>query len=419
MQRATRIYLAYNIITAALFWMVFTVNSIYFVTVARLDPLQLVLVGTALELSVFIFEVPTGVVADTVSRRLSVIIGVFLIGAGFVLTGAVPHFWPIIAAQVLWGLGYTFTSGALQAWISDEIGEENAAAVFLRSAQLEQFGSLAGIGLSVLLASWWIQLPILAGGALFFPLGLFLMAAMPERGFKPAAAAGHGMFRRMGETLRSGVSMTRRRPALLGILGIGFFYGLYSEGFDRLWTAHLLERFTFPAWGGLTPVIWIGILQAGVMLLTALAVGGLRRRLANPRPEMLARVMSVTSTLLVAGLVGFALTGRFLAAVALYWAVNVLRQVNYPMYTAWVNHRIDPQVRATVLSFSSQVDAFGQIGGGPLVGWVARATTLQTGLLGSAALLVPVLGLLVGQVRGAGESMGGEPVSARLEADGQ
>jgi DHA3 family tetracycline resistance protein-like MFS transporter len=284
---------------------------------------------------------------------------------------------------------------------------------------LEQFGSLAGVGLSVWLASWWIQLPILIGGALFFPLGLFLIAAMPEHGFKPAPAAERSTWRRMGDTLRNGVGMTRRRPVLLLILGVGFFYGLYSEGFDRLWTAHMLERCVYPPGGGLTPVIWIGIIQAGVMLLTALAAGWLRRRLGHPRPEVLARAMSVTSTLLVAGLVGFALTGQFFVAVALYWAVNVLRQVNYPIYTAWVNHRIDPQVRATVLSLSSQVDAFGQMAGGPLVGWIARATTLQTGLLSSAALLAPVLGLVFRQVRGAGELTGGETLSPRMEMDGR
>ncbi len=418
MPRATRIYLLYTTVSAALFWMVFTVNSIYFVTVAKLDPLQLVLVGTALELSVFLFEVPTGIVADVVSRRLSVIIGVFLIGAGFLLTGAVPHFWPIVAAQALWGVGYTFTSGALQAWISDEIGEEHAAAAFLRAAHWEQWGALAGIGLSVGLAGWSLQAPILAGGALFFPLGVFLIAFMPEHGFKPTPAAERGTARRMIDTLRSGVGMTRRRPVLLLILGVGFFYGLYSEGFDRLWTAHMLERFVFPTWGGLSSVTWFGILQAGAMLLTALATGWLSRRLGNPRPETLARAMSVTSTLLVAGLVGFALAGQFLAAVALYWAISVLRQVNYPLYTAWVNHRVDPQVRATVISLSSQVDAFGQIGGGPLVGALARATTLQTGLLGSAALLAPVLGLLLRIVRGAGESTGDPTVSPQMETDG-
>jgi len=55
----------------------------------------------------------------------------------------------------------------------------------------------------------------------------------------------------------------------------------------------------------------------------------------------------------------------------------------YPLYTAWANQIIDSGVRATVLSFSSQVDAVGQIMGGPGVGWVARQFGLQIGLLTS------------------------------------
>ncbi len=125
------VYLFLEGATSLIFAVVFTVNMVYQVTVAELNPLQLVLVGTTLELSVFIFEVTTAVVADVSSRRLSVIIGYFLIGAGYLLEGSLPIFWTIVLAQVVWGLGYTFTSGATEAWISDEIGEAAAGKAFL------------------------------------------------------------------------------------------------------------------------------------------------------------------------------------------------------------------------------------------------------------------------------------------------
>ena len=62
-----------------------TVNMVFMVEVAGLDPLQMVLVGTVLEGWLFLFEIPTGVVADAVSRRLSVIIGHVMIGVGFLV----------------------------------------------------------------------------------------------------------------------------------------------------------------------------------------------------------------------------------------------------------------------------------------------------------------------------------------------
>jgi DHA3 family tetracycline resistance protein-like MFS transporter len=63
-----RLYLTFSFVTSALYSLIFTVNLLYYILIAKLDPLQLVLVGTALEASVFLFEVPTGVLADSYSR---------------------------------------------------------------------------------------------------------------------------------------------------------------------------------------------------------------------------------------------------------------------------------------------------------------------------------------------------------------
>src|SRR3712207_1957202 len=112
-----------------------TIASVYRIQPVALNPLQPVLVGTAPELAVLTFEVPTGVLADTSGRRPSVIIGLFLIGAGFVLEGSVPAFVAVLAAQVIWGASYTFISGALQAWVADEAGERDLGRVCLRGEQ--------------------------------------------------------------------------------------------------------------------------------------------------------------------------------------------------------------------------------------------------------------------------------------------
>jgi DHA3 family tetracycline resistance protein-like MFS transporter len=150
---ARTVYLFIEFSASALFLMIFVTMSLYEATVAGLTPLQLVLVGTTVELSIFVFEVPTGVVADVYSRRLSIIIGYFLMGLGFLVEGLFPAFLPILLAQVIWGLGYTFTSGATQAWITDEIGEEPANKLFLRATQVGLFASLIGMGASILVGS--------------------------------------------------------------------------------------------------------------------------------------------------------------------------------------------------------------------------------------------------------------------------
>ena len=243
--------------------MVFTVNMVYQVLTVGLNPLQLVLVGTALEVSVMLFEVPTGVVADVYSRRLSVIIGTFVMGIGFVIQGLFPVFEAIVLAQIVWGLGWTFISGAKDAWIADEINDDDRLAkVYLRGTQLSYIGSLIAIGISVALATIHIQIPLVLGGIGFGIIGAFLIVIMPEDGFKPVASAEESGFENMKETLRTAARLVKGRPVLITIMLITLFYGLFSEGFDRLWTKHILDRFTLP--GEFDSIIWFGIIGAPI-----------------------------------------------------------------------------------------------------------------------------------------------------------
>ncbi|PKN83947.1 MAG: hypothetical protein CVU46_15545 [Chloroflexi bacterium HGW-Chloroflexi-8] len=395
-RKAYLIFLVYSVSSSAFMTLVFTVNMIYFVIIAGLNPLQMVLVGTTLELSIFIFEIPTGVVADTVSRKLSVIIGVFLIGAGFLLQAIAPVFPMILLAQVLWGIGYTFTSGALQAWITDEIGEENAAAAFLKATQVEQVGALFAIGISVLTATRWnMQVPMLLGGLLFFVLGIFLIIFMKEHNFARTDNSQTSNWKSLISTLRSGINMLKIRPLLIRILLVGFFFGLYSEGLDRLWVPHLIERFDLPDQGQAVMIGWIGGLNAVSMLVTFFVARKVHQYFENnSSTNQITRFLKLFSILLVFCVAFFAIAKYIWISFALLVMIAALRALIYPLYTAWVNQRLNSDSRATIISMSSLVDAFGQIGGGPVVGLFAQNVSIQTGLLLSAVLLSPVVGLL-------------------------
>jgi DHA3 family tetracycline resistance protein-like MFS transporter len=387
---AYRVYLIFNGALALFFTLVFTINMVYQVNTVGLSPLQLVLVGTTLEISVFLFEVPTGIVADVYSRRLSIIIGFVMIGVGFIVEGTIPHFAAILLAQVLWGIGHTFTSGATEAWITDEIGEDKVGRVFMRASQIGGIVGLVGIGLSVLLASIHIQLPIILGGISFIGLAVFLMLFMPENGFTPTPPAERESWQEMKNTLRDGVRLTRARPILLTILGIGLFFGLYSEGFDRLWTPHLLHDFVLPSFGGLQPVVWIGALEAVSSLLSIGATQIAIKRVNTTNSGTIARASFWLSGALVVSLVGFALAGNFVVAVLLLLSFKTVRTLIGPIQMTWINQHLDSNVRATVISMSGQVDAFGQIAGGPIVGIIGNLS-VRAALLTSALILSPVL----------------------------
>ena len=67
-------------------------------------------------------------------------------GVAWSLVGLVPHFIPILIAWALWGFGYTFTSGAYEAWITDEVGSDKVGPVFVRGQRLSYAGALLGLG---------------------------------------------------------------------------------------------------------------------------------------------------------------------------------------------------------------------------------------------------------------------------------
>jgi DHA3 family tetracycline resistance protein-like MFS transporter len=404
------IYLLFEGFTSLSMSIAFTFNLVYQVQVAHLNPLQLVLVGTVLETTVFLFEIPTGVVADVYSRRLSVIIGVFLIGAGITLEGSLPVFSAIALGQVIWGIGYTFTSGAIQAWISDEIGEVTANKAFLRANQVGMAASLAGITISTLLANNRINLPIQAGGISLFVLGFFLTMWMPETGFKPAPREERNTWKNMLSIFRNGLAMLKKRPALNTILGIGLFYGLYSEAYDRLWIKLILDNFSFPALGPLKPESWFGVINAIGLLVGVIATEIVRRRLDTSSHRSVAKLLLSASAGLAASLIVFAFSGNLLLALGANLSIDVLRTLISPVYQAWVNQKLDPSVRATVLSMSGQVDAIGQVAGGPALGAIGNLISVRAAIAAAALVLSPVLFLYNRTLR-----QPGEPVVIAIE----
>ena len=178
---ATSVYYGLEFLLSMPTWVVI---SIYLVRDLDLSPLELVLMGTAMEAAVFLFEVPTGAVADTYGRKLSLVIGFLGMGTAWLLVGVATEAWVIIVLWAVWGVAYTFTSGAYEAWITDEVGVERIPQVFLRGARIAYAGAFLGLALSVLIGTQSLRAAVIAGGALEIACALACIALMPETGFR-------------------------------------------------------------------------------------------------------------------------------------------------------------------------------------------------------------------------------------------
>ncbi|QBD78103.1 MFS transporter [Ktedonosporobacter rubrisoli] len=397
-----RAYIVYLILEGAFalfFALIATVNLVYQVEVAHLNPLQLVLVGTVLEVTSLICQIPSGILADVYSRRLAIIVGICLIGLGFVLEGAIASFETILLAQIIWGVGFTCVDGAREAWIADEVGEQNVAHAYLRGEQIGQICAMVGIIASVSIASIRLNLSIIVGGLLFIGLAVFLLLVMPEQGFRASSAREPISWQALGKTLLEGGKLVRQRTVLLIILGVAIFFGLSGEGFDRLWIDHIVTNFQLPVLGNLKPVVWFGIIQAGSMLLSIVLTEYVRRKLDMQSHATIALTLLVFNAVRIMCIVLFALAGNFVLALLAYWGASVVRQASRPIYTTWLTRNIDANVRATLLSLGGLLDSLGQIAGGPMVGLVGLLASLRAALVVTGIALVPVLPLFAWTMR--------------------
>jgi MFS transporter, DHA3 family, tetracycline resistance protein len=391
---ARKTWLLYKGVWAFSFAAGWTMAAAFFVRELGMSPLALVLTGTALELAYFFFEVPTGIVADTYSRRFSMLVGLLVLGVAFVVTGLAGSVAVVIVAAAVMGFGWTFVSGAEDAWLYDELGEEGARGAYQRGAQAGRVGSLLGIGAALGLALIDLRAPIVAGGAALIALGVVLALLMPETGFRPASRAELGALRTMVRTGHEGYRLIRARPLLMLIVGIAFFTGLSSEGIDRLWEAHLLVDVGMPSVAGLDPVAWFAVIAAAVLLLSIGVAQPLVRRFERLDSRGTARVLLALDAAVIAGMLAFAWAGSFALAIAAYMATRLVRSLGGPVYSAWVNASVDDsRVRATVISMTNLGDSAGQWGGGPALGALGNAFGIRTALTAGALVLTPVLAL--------------------------
>jgi DHA3 family tetracycline resistance protein-like MFS transporter len=344
----------------------------------------------------FLFVIPTGILADLYSRRLSVILGFLLIGCGFLIETLVPTFAIVLLAQVVWGIGFTFASGADAAWIADEIGIDQAHSVFLRATQVGQALSIVGTFCGAALSQIDIALPVAVGAALFLLLGASLCLTMPETGFRPAARSEEShMVEHMLRPFRESLRFVRIHPLLWMILLLGTIIGLCVGGFDRLYTPHLLNDVELPTISGMDMVVWLGAINGVVSLTTLVGMEIVRRRYRTTDQGVIINILLTLYSGMVVGSFCFALSGTFIIAVAGFCLSQTLRNIGRPLLIVWINQNAEKQIRATLISAYWQANALGQIAGSPLLGWLATTTSLRLALAVGTSVYTATLALLL------------------------
>jgi DHA3 family tetracycline resistance protein-like MFS transporter len=362
--------------------------TLFFVRVVvdlDLSPLELVLLGTAKEITVLSAEIPTGVVADMRSRRLSVIIGFLVCGLAVIAAGLAGGFILVAFTQVLWAFGTTFRSGAETAWFTDEVRSVDLVDVVLpRRAKFASAGSIIGIVVAAAFASVvGLSIALVAVGGLLIGWGITLSRRMPETGFsRPDTSVRTGF----GALLGQGISASRR-PSLRILLIVTVLTGFASEAVDRLDIARLDQI-------GLPETIDVVLLIGAVAVIQSIGAIFILFVFANRLAGR--RLVHVSVALHAVTALGVALLARFdplvVALIGLI-AAGTVREVATTVTVGWTNHFTDKSNRATVHSFVGQAKSFGEISGGLVLGVIAQTIGITWALTVSAVIYFVAAGV--------------------------
>ncbi len=377
-------------LSASLIW---GVNTLFLLE-AGLDVFGVFVAGAAFTAGNVLFEIPTGVVADTLGRRTSLLCSAAILCAGTLAYVAIPHgpgslLVPFVVASLGLGLGFSFYSGALEAWLVDALAasgfDGNLDTVFSHGAIVSGAAMLIGTLAGGLLGQLDLRLPFLARSALLVLAFAIALLGLRDLGFR-------------ARPLR----LDTLRDELAGVARAGLRYGWSQRSLRRLMLASAVQT-SFVIWGFYawqpyfqelldTDAVWFaGVIAAAVALSAMLgnAVVDYFARLCGKRTTLLLWAAAIQSL----AAVGIGLAPDFPAALVCLLIVTGTMGVVGPVRQAYLHQRVPSEQRATVVSFDSMVANLGGVGGQAGLGYLAMLRDYATGyVVGGATtfLAIPV-----------------------------
>jgi MFS family permease len=391
-QRTYLLLMLGNTLAASFIW---GINTIFLLD-AGLSNLEAFGANAFYTAGMVLFEVPTGIVADTVGRRASYLLGTVTLTAATLLyvllwqMGA--PFWQWALVSMLLGLGFTFFSGAVEAWLVDALSatgfKGELEAVFGRGQMVSGAAMLTGSVAGGFIAQQTsLGVPFVLRGAILLVMFAIAFRLMHDVGFSPAR--GGRPVAEMRKIASASIDHGWRVPAVKWLMveslfvgGVGFyvFYALQP---------YLLELYGDPEAYQVAGLV--AAIVAGAQILGGMAAPRIRRLFARRTSALMATAGASVVTL---GLIGLVETFWGVLALIVVW--GLLFAATMPIRQTYLNGLIPSRQRATILSFDSLMGSSGGVWSQPLLGRAADVWGYAPSYLVSAgisALALPTLAL--------------------------
>lgn len=384
-------------LSAAAIW---GVNTLFLLD-AGLSFFEVFVANAAFSAGMVVFEVPTGVVADTLGRRISFLLSVTVLSATTLLYVALAQLEAGVVAfsavSVFMGLGFTFYSGAMEAWLVDALAATGHRGlldrVFARGQQVTGAAMLVGTVGGGLLGQIDLALPYLVRTALLVAVFVVAFAVMHDLGFTPRRVTAAEFPGEIARNARAGVEFGWAQRPLRLLMLVSFLEGGFLMWAFYASQPYLLELLESDA-------VWVvGLVAAGVALAT---IAG------NEVVDVVSRYCARRTTLLLAAAtvqtvsaIALGLAGSFWVALIALLAMMAGYGLMSPVRQAYFHQLVPSEKRATVVSFDSMVSNVGGVGGQVGLGALGEARSISSAFVAggvATALALP----LIGRVRSIG-----------------
>jgi MFS family permease len=380
-------------LSASLIW---GINTLFLLD-AGLTIFEVFIANAAFTAAMALFEIPTGVVADTRGRRASFLLSEITLAVGtlaYVGVAAVEGGLLLFSlAGVILGLGYTFYSGAVEAWLVDALkatghrGELDA--VFARASMVSSIAMLVGTVGGGLLGQLHLSIPYVVRAALVLAAFAVGFRTMHDIGFTPRTLRLQGIVGEMRKVARAGMTYGWRAPAVRLLVMDSFLtWGFFAWAWYA-WQPYFLELYGEDA-------IWLSGLIAALFAMAGIAGNALVGRLAKPGRRrttiLLGAAGATTATMVATGAIR-----SFWVTVPIFLLGAVAGGVLQPVRQTYLHLSIPTSERATLVSFDALLGSLGAVGGQTGLGYLSQERSIPVGFVvgGLATILaIPIFGRL-------------------------
>jgi MFS family permease len=365
-------------LSASLIW---GINTLFLLR-SGLNIFQVFVVNGIYSASMAVFEIPTGVFADTLGRKLSFIFSTLVLTLGtigYVIVGSMNNNFILfcIMSGVL-GLAFTFYSGAVEAWLVDALYatkfDGELEEVFAKGMVVSNVAMLIGTTMGGFLGTLNLNIPYITRGAIQVVVLLLAIFYMHDIGYTPRKLERKYLFKEMKAIASESVRFGLGNPSTRYLMGITFVFSSFMMWGWYAWQPYFLELF------GNTNAIWIaGLIAAGVSF--SQICGSVFFKNIKKRFRYRSHVLVIAFLVQSIALIGIGLTSSFGLAVFLFLIFAFLLGISGPLRQGYIHSIIPSEHRATIISLESLIGSSGSFIGQIGYGYISHVFTIATGYL--------------------------------------